>query len=73
MVLITDQDTGPTAAAQRDSQPGCDGSEDDINDCYHFDVDNCGTSEGAGVTCTTTTLNGIRRLNILLRGVGIQI
>ena len=38
---------------------GCDGSEDDINDCYHLDEDNCGTSEGAGVTCTSTSITGI--------------
>ena len=38
---------------------GCDGSEDDINDCYHLDEDNCGTSEGAGVTCNSTAITGI--------------
>ena len=34
---------------------GCDGSEEDINDCYHLDFDNCGTREGAGVTCSSST------------------
>ena len=30
----------------------CTGSEATILDCPHFTVDNCGTSEGAGVICS---------------------
>lgn len=41
---------------------GCDGSEEDINDCYHLDVDNCGTREGAGVTCSFPPIPGIQSL-----------
>ena len=37
----------------------CDGSENNINDCYHLDVDNCGTSEGAGVSCSSTSITGM--------------
>ena len=37
----------------------CEGSENNINDCYHLDVDNCGTSEGAGVTCSSTSITGM--------------
>ena len=37
----------------------CEGSENNINDCYHLDVDNCGTSEGAGVSCSSTSITGM--------------
>ena len=30
----------------------CDGSEDSLHSCPHLDIDNCGSSEGAGVICS---------------------
>ena len=30
----------------------CNGSEVRIEDCAHNDVDDCGSTEGAGVVCT---------------------
>ena len=46
----------------------CIGDETDILSCPHVSVDNCNSSEGAKVTCASTTLDSGNYSNVLKCG-----
>ena len=54
----------------------CTGSEATILDCPHFTVDNCGTSEGAGVICSgfqsKIVLNEALKFKLLMLKISID-
>jgi len=44
----------------------CTGTENSMDECPHYNNENCGPTEGAGVICNTTYVSGINALFIFI-------